>query len=365
MNNEEVLIALVSDLHLGTKQYGIKERYYDFLRSFHRFGEDVAKKVDAVVIGGDLFDSPHPDAHSVLVAQQVIGDIQDQGTPVFGIDGNHDLSGGDWLSVVGAQPLPDMVPMTFKGIRILGLNYRNGRDLVAALQQLADEGEKVDIVVAHFGLAEMIGGGSADTGVQELSPILEQMGVKCVLMGHVHIPDCRKWNGILYVNPGSTEMKSSNEPKDKYYFILNTKTWEAEPVPLKTRRIETVEITAAPELEKFQETLIKEAKDTSNGLPQDRQFYQVLLDDSIEDAYNRLAKTVHDTDTLARIVMRAHEARDVKPVDRKEGMNTLESAVESCFPKDSDEAKLILSFLRSPDPASIDTIVERYMKEGL
>lgn len=207
-------IALVSDVHLGTRQYGIKERYEDFLTAFENFGDSVVgQHVDAVVIGGDLFDSPRPDAYSVRFAKKVVNDIKMSGfsgTPVVGIDGNHDLAGGDWLRVIGVTPFPDVMVTDLCGVRAVGLSYRNGRDLVAAIKEMADCAMKADILVAHFALAEMNGGGSADTGVRELCPLLEKMGVKCVLMGHVHIPEARKWNGILFVNPGSTEIERSH-----------------------------------------------------------------------------------------------------------------------------------------------------------
>lgn len=360
-------IALISDVHLGTRQYGLKERYEDFLSAFERFGNDVVSRrgIDAVVIGGDLFDSPRPDAHSVLVAQDVVQKINEYDKTVFGIDGNHDLSGGGWMSVIGAQAMFDMVPMPFMGIKMVGVNYRSGRDFIAAMQQMVDSGVKADILVAHFALAEMNGGGSADTGVQELYPFLEKMGVKCVLMGHIHIPDCRKWNGVIFVNPGSSEMRSVSEPKEKYYFIINTDTWEAEPVRLETRKVEEVEITNEDELVKFQMELENDARDrTSIVNCPDGVFYQVIVDDSIDDAFKRISKTIHDTSSIARVVMRSNRARDLAPsVDtRKESLNTLESAIEARFPKDSDEARLILSMLRSPDPSSIHMIVEKFME---
>ena len=361
-------IALISDVHLGTRQYGLKERYEDFLSSFESFGKDIARRndVDAVVIGGDLFDSPRPDAHSVLVAQNVVREINDSGKNVFGIDGNHDLSGGDWMCVIDAQAMSDMVPMPFRGVKMVGVNYRSGRDFIDAMQQMVDSGVKADILIAHFALAEMNGGGSSDTGVQELSPILDRMGVKCVMMGHVHIPDCRKWNGVLYVNPGSTELKAVNEPKEKYYFVVDTDKWEAEPVPLETRKVDEIEIKNEEDLVAFQIELENDARDRSEIINCPRKpFYQVVMDDTIDDAFKRLSKTVHETSALARIVMRSNSARDLAPsVDtRKESLNTLESAIEARFPKDSDEARLILSMLRSPDPSSIHMICERYMKE--
>lgn len=353
-------IAIISDAHLGTRQYGLKERYDDFLRSFKKFGYGLRGwRLDAVVIGGDLFDSPRPDARSVLTAREVVEDIKVGGFPVYGIDGNHDLSNGDWLRVIGVEPLEEVAPVKVGDVTICGIHYRNGRDLIAALESMIDRGIKTDILVAHFALAEMNGGGSADTGVQELSPLLDKLGVKCVLMGHVHIPDCRKWNGVLYVNPGSTEMKSSNEPEEKYYYVVDTDTWEAEPVLLETRKVATIEICNEDELLRFQTQLEKESGVASD----ERTFYHIIADDSIDDAFKRLAKTVHDTAAIARILTRSSKARDLAPVvDRKESVATLESAIEARFPKDSAEAKLTADLLHSPDPASIHIVCDRFMK---
>ena len=362
-------IALVSDVHLGTRQYGIKERYDDFLTAFKNVGKSIKDhKVDMVVIGGDLFDSPRPDANSVLQAQYVVSGLLDAGIDVIGIDGNHDLSDCGWLRLVGVNALFDGVPALERhGVKIVGINYKNGRDLIEEIQRLIDEGIKTDILVAHFALAEMNGGGSADTCVRELSPMLDKLGVKAVLMGHVHIPDCRKWNGVLYVNPGSTEMKSMNEPQEKYYFILDTDTWEAVPVPIVTREMRTVEVQDEVALKKLQDDLEAESQrmvDVPNGINGVRRpFYHLIVDDSIDDAFKRTAKIVHDTGALARIVMRSSRARDLAPVvDRKEGVATLESAIEARFPKGSDEAKLTAAMLHSPEPSSIHLICERYME---
>lgn len=363
-------IALVSDVHLGTRQYGIRERYEDFLQAFRNVGKSIIEhKVDSVIIGGDLFDSPRPDARSVLAAQTVVSDLTERGINVYGIDGNHDLADGGWLYVIGANPIHDMTPMPIAGGLVMGINYKNGRDLVAQLQEMVDIGLEFKILVAHFALAEMNGGGSADTGVQELSPLLDKLGVKCVLMGHVHIPDSRKWNGVLYVNPGSTEMKSSNEPKEKFYFIVDTDTWTAEPVPIKTRTVEEVEIESESDLIGFQNRLEQENARNMAGLfskdvdESERTFYQVVADDSIDDAFKRLAKAVHDTGAIARIVVRSSKARDLAPVvDRNESVATLESAIEARFPKESAEAKLTADLLHSPDPASIHIVCDRFMK---
>ena len=355
-------IALVSDVHLGTRQYGLKERYEDFLESFRKFEMAIEReRPDAVIIGGDLFDSPRPDAKSVFVAKNVVERIKISGIPVYGIDGNHDLADGYWLRTIGAKPLENgtVDVRDIAGVKVGGLNYRNGRDLVEEISRIADSGMKMDIMVAHFALAEMNGGGSADAGVREISPLLSKIGVKFMLMGHVHIPDAQKWNGVLYVNPGSTEMKSSNEPREKYWFLVDTESHEATPMRLFTRPVEDIEIETDDDLLAFQNRLESDSRAGKGKLT----FYQVVASDDIDDAFKRITNSVRCNDALARIVMRSGKARDVAPiVDRKESVATLESAIEARFPKESDEARLISSMLHSPDPASIHLICKRYVE---
>ena len=127
--------------------------------------------------------------------------------------------------------------------------------------------------------------------------------------------------------------------------------------------VETVEIASEDDLVMFQSVLEEEATRMSDGTQEKRPFYQVIADDTIEDAFRRISDTVRYTGAIARIVMRSSKARDLAPVvDRGESLSTLESAIEARFPKESDEAKLTLAMLRSPDPSSIHLIVERYME---
>lgn len=357
-------IALVSDVHLGTRQYGLKERYEDFIASFRSIGDRIVDmKPDAFVIGGDLFDSPRPDARSVYEAKRVVEKVSRAGVEVYGIDGNHDLADGYWLATIGAEEvLPyEATEIGSSGVTMCGIHYRNGRDMIEKIEDMIDKGVRADILVAHFALAEMNGGGSADTGVQELSPLLDQLGVKAVLMGHVHIPQCNRWNGVLYVNPGSTEMKAANEPAEKYMFVLDTDTWTAEPIKIRTRRVEAIDVSTEDELCAFKDRISEEfAKGVSAD---DRTFYQIVASDSIDDVFARLVKCVRETSTLARIVVRSIKAQDLAPVvDRTEGVATLESAIEARFPKGSDEAKLTATFLNAPEPAAIHVAVERFMR---
>lgn len=362
-------IALVSDVHLGTRQYGLKERYEDFIASFRAIGESVVNmKPDALVIGGDLFDSPRPDARSVYEAKRVIEKVTSAGIEVYGIDGNHDLADGYWLATIGARELLpyEGTEVGDTGVTMCGVNYLNGRDLIAKLEDMIDKGVKADILVAHFALAEMNGGGTADTGVQELSPLLDKLGVKSVFMGHVHIPDVRTWNGVLYVNPGSTEMKSYNEPRDKFFMVVDTdnlKPEAVEKVLIPTRKVVDVELNSEDDVIAFKARL---QDDEKNGVSRftNGPLYNVIADAELEDVFKRVSQFVKETNALCRIVVCAKRDRDVAPViDRKESVATLESAIEARFPIESQEARLISDMLRSPEPSAIHARVEKFMQE--
>jgi DNA repair exonuclease SbcCD nuclease subunit len=267
--------------------------------------------------------------------------------------------------VIGANVLDD-TPVLRDGVSIAGINYLSGRDLVDKLQKMVDYGIKTDILVMHFALAEMNGGGSADTGVQELSPLLDKLGVKAVLMGHVHIPDVRVWNGVLYVNPGSTEMKSYNEPRDKFFMVVDTdnlKPEAVEKVLIPTRKVVDVELNSEDDVIAFKARLQDDEKDGvsrfTNG-----PLYNVIADAELEDVFKRVSQFVKETNALCRIVVCAKRDRDVAPViDRKESVATLESAIEARFPIESQEARLISDMLRSPEPSAIHARVEKFMQE--
>jgi hypothetical protein len=111
---------------------------------------------------------------------------------------------------------------------------------------------------------------------------------------------------------------------------------------------------------------MQEARDCAECKPDKdvRRFFHLFVDDSIEDAFKRVSQIVHDTGALARIVMQSSRTRDVVPVvDRKEGVATLESAIEARFPKDSDEARLTAAMLHSPEPSAVHLIVEKFMED--
>lgn len=85
----------LADVHLAASHSGFgdlaAERAAEVARALRRLPEVAAEeRVDAVLIGGDLFDSPQPDAETLVVGRDVLRRLVDLCIPTFLVPGNHD-----------------------------------------------------------------------------------------------------------------------------------------------------------------------------------------------------------------------------------------------------------------------------------
>ena len=88
-----------ADIHLGYQQYGLGERYDDFVDAF-RWVIDTAldERVDFLLLAGDLFEKRTLDPRTLLIAVNEFQRLRDAGIPVVAIEGNHERTYGDSLS---------------------------------------------------------------------------------------------------------------------------------------------------------------------------------------------------------------------------------------------------------------------------
>src|SRR5581483_11370085 len=82
----------ISDIHLGIKRYGIEERTTDFFNAWYDVitRHAIERKVDFVLIGGDLFDRRQIDSQAATHAIVGLQALREANIPVFAIEGNHD-----------------------------------------------------------------------------------------------------------------------------------------------------------------------------------------------------------------------------------------------------------------------------------
>ena len=139
-----------ADLHLGCAQFNLSERYEDFFSAFSSVAQlAIARKVNAVLIAGDLFHHRSIDAETLLRASTILQSLKDAGIAIVSVEGNHDkayyLERQSWQQYLCAQGLitllkPDSEPqwalrdyddvsgaiLELDGCRIVGLGYLGG-----------------------------------------------------------------------------------------------------------------------------------------------------------------------------------------------------------------------------------------------
>lgn len=93
-------IAHLSDLHLGyssgrkrLSEDGYNLRENDGYKAYEKVIDGIIKeKIDAVLIAGDMFHSPRPKNHTILIAQEGLRKLAEANIKVYIIAGNHDAT---------------------------------------------------------------------------------------------------------------------------------------------------------------------------------------------------------------------------------------------------------------------------------
>jgi len=82
----------ISDIHLGIKRYNLPDRTSDFFRAWQDVIDRYAigRRVDFVLIAGDLFDRRNVDPQAANHAMVCLRKLEQAGIPVIVIEGNHD-----------------------------------------------------------------------------------------------------------------------------------------------------------------------------------------------------------------------------------------------------------------------------------
>jgi exonuclease SbcD len=82
----------IADIHLGIRRYNLPDRTLDFFRAWREVLERhaIERRVDFVVIAGDLFDQRRVDPQAANHAMIMLRELDQQKIPVIVVEGNHD-----------------------------------------------------------------------------------------------------------------------------------------------------------------------------------------------------------------------------------------------------------------------------------
>ena len=261
----------LADVHLGYLQYQSEERLKDFSRAFQQAVDDaVDKKVDFVLIAGDLFHKAAINPQTLLQAKRPLEKLREAQIPAVAITGNHDGTRYgyqfSWLDYLQADDCLTVLRPTFskegqlilspsngrsggyidiKGVRIIGLNYLGAstpsvlQDLPRAIEQLPHN-DHFTVLMAHFGLDGEVPNLSGAISYNTLAPL--KTAINYMALGHIHKPLAR--DNWIY-NPGSLEACGLDERHwhgGWYHVTVDAKTHQAQHLRCKRRPMHRIRV---------------------------------------------------------------------------------------------------------------------------
>lgn len=252
-----VKILHCSDIHLGRRPIGSigeysQKRFDDYFRAFGEVVDAaVERRVDAVVIAGDLFDKRDLTPDVLERAEEILEKLCRARIPVILTEGNHDKitdEGASWLLYLRNKgfarvPLYEydegggvvFSPETIGGVRFYGLGYSGASmDMsIAALRSQLEPGA-VNVVVAHTAASpEMFFPGLVR---HEALASLEGL-VTYFAGGHIHQRTAYPSRAPFFFTPGSTEYWELDETGEKGYLVFDTASRACEFVETRKRAI--------------------------------------------------------------------------------------------------------------------------------
>jgi predicted MPP superfamily phosphohydrolase len=194
--------------------------------------EAIDWKVDAVILGGDVFDR-QPPSETVRCFLEGVWELKAATIPILAIQGQHGRS-----HKLAWSSLDPYVTDLHHAVRTIGKFNITGIDNLPPNQLkecLANLNPCVNVLVVH----QMIKGMVPSFGGREIwdmDPDWVPNHVKLVLAGDYHSPVARIFKGIGFKYNGSTVTRSIDEPDDKFFHIVEDFN-SILPVKLTTRTI--------------------------------------------------------------------------------------------------------------------------------
>jgi len=205
-----LLIAHISDSHLGYRQYGLIERERDLYACFEEaVSRALEERVDLVVHSGDLFHSPNPPPQAYRSAMRALKALKQRGIPFLYVMGQHDRPKTQALAPTSVLEDMDLLihvsdkPYVSGDYSVIGLDYARKQVVKERLQGLRPLTKK-SILAMHVLLKEVSPLG--DLSISEIPK-----GFIYYALGDYHIFKTFKVHGSIAAYPGSSEIISLND----------------------------------------------------------------------------------------------------------------------------------------------------------
>jgi DNA repair protein SbcD/Mre11 len=243
-----MLIAHISDLHLGYSQFGLEEREEDVFTTFNEaIDVSIKEGVNLVILGGDIFHTPRPNGKAIITLANALKKLKEKQIPVAYVLGEHDISRmrdvplARVFSNLGlATRLRLDQPLVVGNCEIYGADKERRSNIDKLVEDLhkmlqektilsssSDSGRRRKrILVLHQGLTDM------NKFAGEINSTDLPAGFDYYAMGHYHDHIEKRYQnlgGALLVYPGSIELTPSEGIKevDKGFVLVDMSGQEA------------------------------------------------------------------------------------------------------------------------------------------
>lgn len=229
-------MAIVGDLHLGYRQYGLDEREKDFYQRWNDVVDNIiSHNVDVVFQLGDIFDTHIPSAIALYEYEQGLDKLHNANIKYYSITGNHTIirkknfmSPDDLFSKISEATSLDDSYIVLDNLFIAGVRYRSESDkqeLIDVIQSQAKEARRyngIKILLLHQAIeTDLIYGAE----LSERDVPYDDFDY--IFIGHLHSRIERQYRQCHIIYPGSIERSSITEAKDainrgKGFYILDS-----------------------------------------------------------------------------------------------------------------------------------------------
>ena len=270
-------IAIIGDLHLGYRQYGLDDREQDFYQRWNSIIDDIIirKNIDVVLQLGDIFDTHIPSAIALYEYEKGLKKLQNQNIEYYSITGNHTIikkknfmSPDDLFSKISESTSLDDNYVIIDDTLICGVKYRSESNKEELLEVINSQTE---IAKKHNGLKILLLHQAIDVdliyGAELSENDLPYDVFDYVFIGHLHSRIERHHGNCNIIYPGSIERSSTTEARDainrgKGFYILNTdkKQYGFVNIPL-SRNFYFVNVQTEDDVRQIQKIISKESKE--------------------------------------------------------------------------------------------------------
>ena len=233
-------IGVFSDLHLGLKQYGLKEREEDFydqyLLAIDRF---IKANVDVVICAGDVFDVHRPSPKTLQCFLLGLKELSKNDIVFLNVTGNHSMiqregfvTADNFLEdvfVLGDEYILLDEDTTFlkDDVFIAGLPYYYNYNLDSFVKKVNELNKRAifgkNILVLHQSFKEFCGFSGEEFSINDI----DVSNFDLVICGHIHEKLISDLDNGVFLQPGSLERLTVAEARDeenqgKGIFIIDT-----------------------------------------------------------------------------------------------------------------------------------------------